>query len=481
MTDADKNALRRKPKWYLTKEELLRIPSIKDGIEPALELKMRQQAASFIQDMGDRLNYGIRDNRARCTQLCMCAAMIYMHRFFVIHSFRRFEHKDVAAACLFLAGKSEECPRKLEHIVRTWYSLKFNTEERLMEREMVEEASDYLVLLESVILQTIAFDLSVNVPHPLVLKGMNDLGMQSDDKLMKTAFHFATDLLHLTNWCVRYPVATLACFCIQLACTWAESKIQRKDTEVPWFEKIDKEMTEALLLELTDEFTGIYKECEQSNKLAIKRFADKIKTPFAPPSSSKSFSSSPSMSLTSPLPPPPPPPPSLPPILPDKPTIKEEIKVEPRKVGLNEYRERRIQASSSLTSITTTSSSSVIRQSFIPDTSKPMDGGMLEVTLPEGISLGKSSPTSGRLKFEVKPDPDIVKRSPQRSHKHDRYSRNDDRSRSNHKSRPHHSRSRSRSRPPRPSSGDIPRSPTSPPPLLKPKSERKDLEEGEVD
>ena len=31
----------------------------------------------------------------------------------------------MAAACVFLCGKSEECPRKLEHLVRSWFSLKY--------------------------------------------------------------------------------------------------------------------------------------------------------------------------------------------------------------------------------------------------------------------------------------------------------------------------------------------------------------------
>lgn len=45
------------PRWYFTKEELAKIPSIKDGLDPKEELKLRQQAAGFIQDMGIPLEY----------------------------------------------------------------------------------------------------------------------------------------------------------------------------------------------------------------------------------------------------------------------------------------------------------------------------------------------------------------------------------------------------------------------------------------
>lgn len=53
------------PKWYFTKEELLKIPSILDGISFDLELKYRQQAASFMQMMGEKLINGIKDHRVK--------------------------------------------------------------------------------------------------------------------------------------------------------------------------------------------------------------------------------------------------------------------------------------------------------------------------------------------------------------------------------------------------------------------------------
>lgn len=42
-------------KWYFTKEQLANTPSRKNGIDADKELSYRQQAANFIQDMGQRL------------------------------------------------------------------------------------------------------------------------------------------------------------------------------------------------------------------------------------------------------------------------------------------------------------------------------------------------------------------------------------------------------------------------------------------
>jgi cyclin T len=42
-------------KWYFSKEQLANTPSKRCGIDPDKELSYRQQAANFIQDMGQRL------------------------------------------------------------------------------------------------------------------------------------------------------------------------------------------------------------------------------------------------------------------------------------------------------------------------------------------------------------------------------------------------------------------------------------------
>lgn len=42
-------------KWYFTKEQLANAPSRKYGYDGDRELSCRQQAANFIQDMGQRL------------------------------------------------------------------------------------------------------------------------------------------------------------------------------------------------------------------------------------------------------------------------------------------------------------------------------------------------------------------------------------------------------------------------------------------
>merc|ERR1712183_847366 len=96
-------------RWYFSKEKIKNAPSVLDGIEHAKELGYRQQCANLIQDIGQRI---------QVNQLVINTAIVYMHRFYMFHSFNVFHRNNMAACFLFLAAKVEEQPRKLEHILK---------------------------------------------------------------------------------------------------------------------------------------------------------------------------------------------------------------------------------------------------------------------------------------------------------------------------------------------------------------------------
>uniref|UniRef100_A0A1A7WCX4 Cyclin T2a n=1 Tax=Iconisemion striatum TaxID=60296 RepID=A0A1A7WCX4_9TELE len=96
-------------KWYFTREQLENTPSRRSGVDPDRELSYRQQAANLIQDMGQRLNV---------SQLTINTSIVYMHRFYMQHSFSKFHRNTISPTTLFLAAKVEEQPRKLEHVIK---------------------------------------------------------------------------------------------------------------------------------------------------------------------------------------------------------------------------------------------------------------------------------------------------------------------------------------------------------------------------
>ncbi|XP_025759901.1 cyclin-T2 isoform X7 [Oreochromis niloticus] len=96
-------------KWFFTREQLENTPSRRSGVDADRELSYRQQAANLIQDMGQRLNV---------SQLTINTAIVYMHRFYMHHSFSKFHRNIISPTTLFLAAKVEEQPRKLEHVIK---------------------------------------------------------------------------------------------------------------------------------------------------------------------------------------------------------------------------------------------------------------------------------------------------------------------------------------------------------------------------
>ena len=44
-------------------------------------------------------------------------------------------------------------------------------------------------------------------------------------ELAQTSYFMATNSLHLTTMCLRYPPTIVACVCIHLACKWSKYEI----------------------------------------------------------------------------------------------------------------------------------------------------------------------------------------------------------------------------------------------------------------
>lgn len=245
-------------RWIFTKEQLLNTPSRKSGIENDKELIYRQQAANLIQDMGQRL---------QVTQLCINTAIVYMHRFYMFHSFQKFHRNAMAAACLFLAAKVEEQPRKLEHVIKV-SNICQNKDSQVdtTSEEYLNEAHQ-LVINESILLQTLGFDLTVDHPHTNVVKTCQLVKATKD--LAQTSYFLATNSLHLTTMCLLYKSTIVACVCVHLACKWSKWEIPSSNEGKEWFWYMDKSVTTELLEELTQEFLNILDQCPSKLKKKI--------------------------------------------------------------------------------------------------------------------------------------------------------------------------------------------------------------------
>ncbi|XP_037739722.1 cyclin-T1 isoform X1 [Chelonia mydas] len=234
-------------RWYFSREQLERSPSRRAGLDPDKELSYRQQAANLLQDMGQRLNV---------SQLTINTAIVYMHRFYMVQSFTQFHRNSVAPAALFLAAKVEEQPRKLEHVIKVAHACLHpqDTPPDTRSEAYLQQAQD-LVILESIILQTLGFEITIDHPHTHVVK-CTQLVRASKD-LAQTSYFMATNSLHLTTFSLQYTPPVVACVCIHLACKWSNWEIPVSTDGKHWWEYVDGTVTLELLDELTHEFLQI--------------------------------------------------------------------------------------------------------------------------------------------------------------------------------------------------------------------------------
>ncbi|NXN94818.1 CCNT1 protein, partial [Rhinopomastus cyanomelas] len=234
-------------RWYFTREQLERSPSRRAGLDPDKELSYRQQAANLLQDMGQRLNV---------SQLTINTAIVYMHRFYMVQSFTQFHRNSVVPAALFLAAKVEEQPRKLEHVIKVANACLHHQDTPLDTKSeaYLQQAQD-LVILESIILQTLGFEITIDHPHTHVVK-CTQLVRASKD-LAQTSYFMATNSLHLTTFSLQYTPPVVACVCIHLACKWSNWEIPVSTDGKHWWEYVDGTVTLELLDELTHEFLQI--------------------------------------------------------------------------------------------------------------------------------------------------------------------------------------------------------------------------------
>uniref|UniRef100_G1MD45 Cyclin-T1 n=1 Tax=Ailuropoda melanoleuca TaxID=9646 RepID=G1MD45_AILME len=228
-------------------EPLENTPSRRCGVEADKELSYRQQAANLIQDMGQRLNV---------SQLTINTAIVYMHRFYMHHSFTKFNRNIISPTALFLAAKVEEQARKLEHVIKVAHACLHPLEPLLDTKcDAYLQQTQELVLLETIMLQTLGFEITIEHPHTDVVK-CTQLVRASKD-LAQTSYFMATNSLHLTTFCLQYKPTVIACVCIHLACKWSNWEIPVSTDGKHWWEYVDPTVTLELLDELTHEFLQI--------------------------------------------------------------------------------------------------------------------------------------------------------------------------------------------------------------------------------
>lgn len=263
----------RNGRWFYDKAEIEQTPSRRDGIDKFHELQYRQRAASLIQDCGKKLSL---------TQLTINTAIVYMHRFFMMHSFKRFDKFDIAAASLFLAAKVEETPRKLQHVIFVLFEI-LHKKKLDDKSEEYKRRADILVEHELIMLQTFGFDISIDHPHTHVIRATQF--MRAPRELSQVAYFMATNSLYLTTFCLEMRSEIVAATCIYLAFKWSEFEVGLSNDGRAWWTYLDQNLDEDTLKENVRSYINILQvhpaklkemkqQCESQNSNPAKKSAN---------------------------------------------------------------------------------------------------------------------------------------------------------------------------------------------------------------
>jgi len=244
----------RSGRWFYDRNHIENLtPSRKAGIDAFDELRYRQTAASFIQECGKSL---------QLTQLCINTAIVFMHRFFMMHSFKRFDKYDIAASSLFLAAKVEETPRKINHVIEVRDKIT-NKGQRIPKPDTnsdeYKKRVELLVEHELIMLQTFGFDISIDHPHTHVIRATQFI--RAPRELSQVAYFMATNSLYLTTFCLEMRSEIVAATCIYLAFAWSEFEVGLSSDGRRWWSYLDKDLTEDTLKENVRTYIRILEVC----------------------------------------------------------------------------------------------------------------------------------------------------------------------------------------------------------------------------
>ncbi|KAM9095552.1 LOW QUALITY PROTEIN: cyclin-K-like [Sarcophilus harrisii] len=257
-TLADQSLDYGKPCWYWDKNIFSQTPSLLEGLDPAIEAQYRRDGARFIFDIGKSLGL---------PYVTVATGIMFFHRFYMFHSFKKFPRYVTGACALFLAGKVEETPKRCIDILKTVRRLLNDVQFGQFGNDPKEE----IVALERVLLRTIKFDFQVEHPYEFLLKYAKQLkGDQNQiQKLVQMAWTFVNDSL-CTTLSLQWEPDIIAVSVMHLAGLLCKFEIQEwtsKPMYRRWWEQFVPDVSDDVLEDIGHQILALYSQ--ENQKIAL--------------------------------------------------------------------------------------------------------------------------------------------------------------------------------------------------------------------
>ena len=256
------------------------LPScVRSKLTPEEERSKRMKTCRFIEEASRIL---------RLPRVATSTALVFFHRFYAVHSFAEHDRFEVAVACILIAAKTEESPRKLAHVIQECWKLKNSAKKNVpvvdgsntsnvagdtntstssngdmlspptadnisprlpyvdksgfMDTKSEEFVSlkERILLLERVILHTIGFELSVDhpykflvdlckriVPSRLIEYTNPTIPSPTTKSMMNDLVQCSMNFANdsmHTSLCLQYPPKAIAITCVYMSCQVCKMK-----------------------------------------------------------------------------------------------------------------------------------------------------------------------------------------------------------------------------------------------------------------
>ncbi|XP_019059136.1 PREDICTED: cyclin-T1-3 isoform X2 [Tarenaya hassleriana] len=157
--------------------------------------------------------------------------MVLCHRFYMCQSHAKNDWQMVATASLFLACKAKDEPCQLSGFVVAAYEIIFEWDPsasmRIHQTENYYEFKELILAAERLLLDTIAFDLDIELPYEPLDAALNRLNVWPD--VATAAWNFVNDWVR-TTLLLQYKPHVIATASVHLAAMFQSSRIgNRRD------------------------------------------------------------------------------------------------------------------------------------------------------------------------------------------------------------------------------------------------------------
>ncbi|TPX32912.1 hypothetical protein SmJEL517_g04080 [Synchytrium microbalum] len=231
-------------------------------------VKLNLHYTNYLHKLGKKL--GVR-------QQVVATAYVYFKRFFIKNAFRNTDPLLVAATCMYLACKIEECPHHIKNVVAEMRNVVNDTQ---IDGTFPYDAST-IAEFEFYLMEDLDFYMIVYHPYRPLTQYLKQLGIEKS--CLQAAWFIVNDAFK-TDAMLLYPPHMISLTAIFMSCVMNEEHVKQEKPQLDvraFFSDLNINMEEIACI--TQEILDLWQVWAEYDDAQIKPILDKLRALEAPP------------------------------------------------------------------------------------------------------------------------------------------------------------------------------------------------------